>query len=83
MHWSKRPSDPDADPASGYPQAAFDDLIRETVLQLANDGVRYSEQSTGINKLTEKIAPSGSRQRSMASSSKDVLPGEIDIKMLG
>ena len=71
------------DRAGGNQTAAFDDFLRETVLQLANDGVRYSEQSTGIKKLLGDTSP----ERVQAAidhlvASGQIAPGEVEIQML-
>ncbi|MGN6108204.1 MAG: hypothetical protein ACTHU0_24065, partial [Kofleriaceae bacterium] len=65
-------------------QRAFDDLLAEAVLQHAREGISYSEQSTGLNKLAGSLHPDrleASIQRLVAEGR--IPPGAIDIRMLG
>lgn len=65
-------------------QRAFDDLLAEAVLQHAHEGIAYSEQSTGLNKLAGSLHPDrveAAIQRLVAEGR--IAPGAIDIRMLG
>jgi hypothetical protein len=65
-------------------QARYDDYIREAVLQLARDGVGYSEPSTGLRKLGGVLSPRRI-EVVIAQLVKEgrILPGQVDIRMLG
>ena len=74
----------DAARKAGNTQDAFDDVLRETVLQLAEDGVGYSEQSTGVGKLGKETSPERIRAAIDDLVAQGRLrPGEVEIQMLG
>lgn len=64
-------------------QRAYDDYLRESILQLAADGVGYSEQSISIKKLAgvmraERVAAAIEQ---LVAEGK-IQPGEIDVRLL-
>lgn len=65
-------------------QRAYDDYIREAVLQLARDNVGYSEQSVGVNKADGVL--SGQRVRKVIAdlvAEGKIAPGQVEILILG
>ncbi|MGN6104340.1 MAG: hypothetical protein ACTHU0_04490 [Kofleriaceae bacterium] len=65
-------------------QRAFDDHLRESVIALTNDGITYSEQSTGLNKLVGALHPDriqAAIQQLIAEGRMP--PGALDLRMLG
>ncbi|MDB4962489.1 MAG: hypothetical protein JWP01_2488 [Myxococcales bacterium] len=65
-------------------QRAYDDYIREAILQLAADGVGYSEQSISVKKLGGVLSPERIEMviQQLIAEGK-IAPGEIDIRVLG
>lgn len=65
-------------------QRAYDDMIRETLLQLARDGISYAEQSTSLNKLATVTTPERVQTilRELVREGK-IADGAVDVRMLG
>lgn len=88
------PDDPVSEPAAPEPknkreredrrkQRAWNDYTREAVLQLARDGVGYSEQSTGTKRVEGNLHPDKIQQVIQAMIERGELnPGEVEIRML-
>ena len=65
-------------------QRRYDDLIRETVLELARQGVGYSEQSVSLKKLAGKASPERiAAVIDQLVADGTLVEGQIDIRMLG
>ncbi len=65
-------------------QRAYDDYIREAVLQLVHDGVTYSEQSAGLKKSGGFLNPEHvARVIDQMVAEGTLQPGQIDLRVLG
>jgi hypothetical protein len=62
---------------------AYDDLIDETLLELARRGISYSEQSISISKLAQKLSPARIRARQAKLIEEGKLaPGAVEVRVL-